>query len=158
MDLTRQPQTSPPDPVVKSKLKNPYLYSLLALLVVAIYVGYIMYSRYASRRDYDQRNLQQRAEQQREEDRRVVEQLGGSEFAIRSFYVSPAEIRRGEAAQICYDVSNAKKVTLDPPVAEVWPSHFRCMDVKPTKTTTYTLTIADANGQTATQSVEVKVR
>jgi len=42
--------------------------------------------------------------------------------------------------------------------AEVWPSHTRCFGVSPKRTTTYTLTVTDANGKTATNNVEVKVR
>ena len=48
---------------------------------------------------------------------------------------------------MCYGVANAKTVTLDPPVASVWPSATRCMQVKITKTTKFTLTAEDANGK-----------
>ena len=127
------------------------------LVCVAIYVGFVLLTRYESNRDFERRDAAQKAEQRREEDRRAVEQLGGSDLAIRSLYVSPPQIHRGEKAQLCYDVANAKTVTLDPPEGEVWPSHSRCVDLTPTKTTTYTLTIADTSGKTATQSVELQV-
>jgi len=141
----------------KSLWKNPFLYSGAVLVFVAIYIAFVLITRYESNRDFEQRSAAQKAEQQREEDRRAVEQLGGSELAIRSLYVSPRAIQRGEKAQLCYDVANAKIVTLDPPEGEVWPSHSRCLDVAPKKTTTYTLTITDASGQKATQSVELQV-
>ncbi len=141
----------------KSPWKNPFVYSGTVLAFVAIYVGFVLITRYESNRDFEQRQAAQKAEQQREEDRRAVEQLGGSELAIRSLYVSPRAIHRGEKAQLCYDVANAKTVTLDPQEGEVWPSHSRCLDLAPKKTTTYTLTITDAAGQRATQSVEVLV-
>ncbi|MGB2636248.1 MAG: hypothetical protein WAM58_20125 [Candidatus Acidiferrum sp.] len=147
-------QSPPP----KSFFKNPYIYSALILLGVAAYVGFILISRHESNRAYERRKAEQAAEQRREEDRAVIEQLGGSDLAIRALYVSPAVIHRGEFAQICYDVANAKTVTLDPPVGEVWPSHNRCLDISPQKTTTYTLTIADAAGKSASQSVELAVR
>ena len=127
------------------------------LVCVAIYVSFVLLTRYESNRDFERRDAAQKAEQRREEDRRAVEQLGGSDLAIRSFYVSPPQIHRGEKAQLCYDVANAKTVTLDPPEGEVWPSHSRCVDLTPKKTTTYTLTIADTSGKTATQSVELQV-
>lgn len=127
------------------------------LVCVAIYVGFVLLTRYESNRDFERRDAAQKAEQRREEDRRAVEQLGGSDLAIRSLYVSPPQIHRGETAQLCYDVANAKTVTLDPPEGEVWPSHSRCVDLTPKKTTTYTLTIADTSGKTATQSVELQV-
>jgi hypothetical protein len=141
----------------KSPWRNPFLYSGAVLACVAIYMGFVLITRYESNRDFERRNTAQRAEQQREDDRRAVEQLGGSELAIRSLYVAPRAIHRGEKAQLCYDVANAKTVTLDPPEGEVWPSHSRCVDLAPKKTTTYTLTVADASGQTATQSVELRV-
>jgi hypothetical protein len=141
----------------KSPWKNPYVYSGAMLVCVAIYVGFVLLTRYESNRDFERRDAAQKAEQRREEDRRAVEQLGGSDLAIRSLYVSPPQIHRGEKAQLCYDVANAKTVTLDPPEGEVWPSHSRCVDLTPKKTTTYTLTIADTSGKTATQSVELQV-
>ena len=141
----------------KSPWKNPFVYSGAILVCVAIYVGFVLLTRYESNRDFERRDAAQKAEQRREEDRRAVEQLGGSDLAIRSLYVSPPQIHRGEKAQLCYDVANAKTVTLDPPEGEVWPSHSRCVDLTPKKTTTYTLTIADTSGKTATQSVELQV-
>ncbi len=87
-----------------------------------------------------------------------MEQLGGSELAIRGLYVSPRSIHPGETAQLCYDVANAKTVTLDPPVGAVWPSHTRCLNLSPRKTTTYTLSIKDAAGNTVSQTVELLVR
>ena len=149
--------TLTPTPHSKSIFKNPYLYSSLIFLGVLAYVGFLMLSRYESNRAFNRRNAEKAAEQQREEDRAAIEQLGGSDLAIRSLYVSPKEIHRGESAQLCYDVANAKTVTLDPPAGEVWPSHNRCVDLSPRKTTTYTLTIADSSGKSASQSVELQV-
>ena len=149
--------TLTPTPHPKSIFKNPYLYSSLIFFAVLVYVGFLMLSRYESNRAFNRRNAEKAAEQQREEDRAAIEQLGGSDLAIRSLYVSPKEIHRGESAQLCYDVANAKTVTLDPPAGEVWPSHNRCVDLSPRKTTTYTLTIADSSGKSASQSVELQV-
>jgi hypothetical protein len=145
-------------PPAKSIFRNPYIYSALVLLGVAAYVGFIFISRHQSNRVYQRRNAEKAAEQRREEDRAAIEQLGGSDFAIRALYVSPAVIHRGETAEICYDVANAKTVTLDPPAGDVWPSHNRCLDISPKKTTSYTLTIVDSGGKSASQSVELAVR
>ncbi|MDP9147647.1 MAG: hypothetical protein M3N22_08295 [Acidobacteriota bacterium] len=142
----------------KSPLKNPYVYSSLLIFIVLIYVGYIMYSRRESSREFERVQTEKSTEQRREEDRKAIEQLGGSELAIQSLYVMPATIHRGEKAQLCYNVSNAKAVSLDPPEGTVWPSHSRCLDLSPKKTTTYKLTITGAAGQTVDQSVELKVR
>jgi hypothetical protein len=142
----------------KSPLKNPYLYSSLVVLVVALYVAYVLVSRYRSNREFERRNVEKATEQRRDDDRKAIEQLGGSELSIRGLYISPDSIRRGETAQLCYDVANAKSVTLDPPEGEVWPSHSRCVNLSPKKSTAYTLTITDASGQKVSQSVELKVR
>jgi hypothetical protein len=141
----------------KSFFKSPTFYTSLAILIIAVYVSYVLLARYESNRKFVQRIEEKQAASQRESDRNAVEQLGGSELAIRSMYISPGEIHRGESAQLCYDVSNAKTVTLDPPEAEVWPSHSRCVNLSPKKTTSYTLTIRGASGDPVTQSVELKV-
>lgn len=147
-----------PEAPRKSRWKNPLVYSGILLVFFAFYIAFIFLSRYESNREFEQRDAEQKAEKRREDDRRTVEQLGGSELAIRSLYMSPPVIHRGEKAQLCYDVANAKTVTLDPPEGEVWPSHFRCVALSPKKTTTYTITIADSSGKTATQSAELQVR
>jgi hypothetical protein len=142
----------------KSLLKNPYVYSSIVILAVVVYVAYVLVTRYESNRDFERRNVEKASEQRREDDRKAIEQLGGSELGIRGVSLSPASIRRGESAQLCYDVANAKTVTLDPPEAEVWPSHSRCVNLSPKKSTRYTLTIADASGQKLSQSIDLQVR
>jgi hypothetical protein len=88
----------------------------------------------------------------------AVEQLGGKEFRILSFYASPTVIRRGQTAQLCYGVVNARSVKLEPQEQPVWPSVAHCVDVSPSKSITYTLTIEDGAGKTQSQDVEIKVR
>jgi hypothetical protein len=145
-------------PSQKSAFKNPYLYSGIVFFAVLAYVAFVLISRRESNRAFERRRAEKAAEQQRAEDRTVIDQLGGSDLSIRSLYISPNTIHHSETAQLCYDVDNAKTVTLDPPVAEVWPSHTRCFDVSPKETTDYTLTIADSSGKTATQTVHLEVR
>jgi hypothetical protein len=140
-------------PAQKSIFKNPYLYSGIILLAVVVYVSILLLSRYNSDLQYERRN----AEKAAEDDRAAIEQLGGSELAIRAFYIAPSAIHRGQSAQLCYDVANAKSATLDPPAGEVWPSHNRCLNLSPNKTTAYTLTISDSSGKSASQTVELQV-
>lgn len=149
-----------PDPVSepKSLLKNPLLYSSAVLVVALLGVVFVMISRWQESRNNERRASQERAEKQHEQDRIAVEQLGGKEFAILSFYASPKVIRRGESAQVCYGVANAKTVKLEPQSQPVWPSVARCVDVSPSKSTTYTLTIEDAAGKTQSEDVEITVR
>ena len=142
----------------KSPWKSPLFYSSLLLGCAALYVLYILVARYESNLRYAQQTKERQSAQRREDDLRAIEQLGGSDLAIRGLYVSPSSIDAGQSAQLCYDVANAKTVTLDPPVAAVWPSHSRCVDISPKKATAYTLTIKDAAGNSASQTVEIRVR
>jgi hypothetical protein len=145
-------------PSQKSLFKSPYLYSAIVFVLAISYVVFLLVSRRESSRDIERRKAEKAAEQRRADDRAAVEQLGGSELAIRSLYLSPQIITLGESSQLCYDVANAKSVILDPPEGSVWPSHSRCLFLSPKKTTTYTLTIADAAGKSLSQSVELLVR
>ena len=147
-----------PQPQSKSLFKNPKLYTSAAIGIVTFFVGWIFFSRWFENRAIENREKQERTQKQLEQDRVTLEQLGGKELAIQNFYATPGAVRRGESVQICYGVANAKTVTLEPQSNPVWPSHSRCVDVKPAKTTTYTLTIADASGNTKTQTLEVQVR
>jgi hypothetical protein len=147
-----------PTPKSKSTFKNPLIYSSALLLVVAVAVAVVMYSRWADVRGRDRQIAEERAEKQREQDRSAVEQLGGKDFTILDFYASPAAIHRGESAKLCYGVSNAKTVTLEPQPHPVWPSVANCVDVSPKKTTTYTLTIADDAGHSKSQTLDLQVR
>lgn len=142
----------------KSVLKNPLLYSSAVVLIAAVAVAFVMISRWQDRRNIDRLAAEEHAEKQRAQDRLAVEQLGGKDLAILSFYASPKVIRRGESAQLCYGVANAKTVKLEPQSGPVWPSGARCVDVKPVKSTTYKLTIEDAAGKTESQDVDVTVR
>jgi len=146
-----------PEPPKKSVLKNPFLYSWTALTIVALVVCGVLFSRWLENRSFEEHAKEERSQKQREQDRATLEQMGGKELAIQNFYASPGEIRRGESVQLCYGVANAKTVKLEPQSNPVWPSYARCVDVTPTKSTTYTLTIADAAGNSKTQSLEVKV-
>jgi len=142
----------------KSFLRNPLLYSSGVLVVALLAVVFVMFSRWQDSRNLERQAAQERAQKQHEQDRMAVEQLGGKEFAILSFYASPTVIQRGESAQLCYGVSNAKTVKLEPQTQPVWPSVAHCVDVSPSKSTTYTLTIEDGGGHSQSQDVEVKVR
>ena len=142
----------------KSLLKNPLMYSSAVLAVALLTVAYVMVSRWQDAHNMERQAAQEHAEKQRQQDRLAVEQLGGKDFSILSFYASPQSVRRGESAQLCYGVANAKKVKLEPQTQPVWPSTAHCVDVSPNKSTTYTLTIEDAAGRTQSQDVEVNVR
>jgi len=134
--------------------RNPLLYSMVMLVIVALVVGWIFFSRWRENRAFDERA----AEQVREQDARTVQLMGGDTLQIQYFYGSPATISRGEMAQLCYGVANAKQVSLDPPVKEVWPSYGQCVDVSPKRDTTYTLSVQGAAGNTKTAKATISMR
>ena len=147
-----------PDPPKESVFKNPLFYSWAALAFVALVVVSILFSRWLENRGFEARAKQEKTQRQLEQDRVALEQMGGKELAIQNFYATAGTIRRGETVQLCYGVANAKSVKLEPQSNPVWPSYSRCVNVTPVKSTTYTLTIADAAGHTKSQTLEVKVR
>jgi hypothetical protein len=73
---------------------------------------------------------------------------------ITMFYSAPPHPALGEKAMLCYSVSNADQLTLDPPVDRVWPAYNRCIDIKPTRPVTYTLT-ASRGPESVSKSVTV---
>jgi hypothetical protein len=157
MSLTSPPTHSNSSSESKTVFKNPQLYSAIVLVGVAVVVGWILFSRWSGNKQIERQSAQQKQEKQRESDRTALDQMGGKTLDIQAFYANPGAVHRGETVQLCYGVANAKTVKLEPQENPVWPSYSRCVDVKPTKTTTYTLTIDDGAGNTKTQSLEVKV-
>jgi hypothetical protein len=143
--------------VTKPVWKNPFVYTGALIVVLAIYMGWIVFSRWNENRAIERHARDVAAEKQREQDKNTVEQMGGSELAIQSFYGN-STIKRGQTAQLCYGVANAKKVTLEPQSSPVWPSYSHCVDVTPNKTTTYTLTASDTTGHLVSQTFTVKVQ
>jgi hypothetical protein len=144
-------------PPTRTVLKNPLLYSSLVVGVVLLVVAWILFSRWEENRSIERRAREENSRKQLENDRAALEQLGGKNLAIQSFYASPGVIHKGESVQLCYGVANARTVKLEPQENAVWPSHARCVSVSPQKTTTYTLTVTDASGNNQTQSLEVRV-
>ena len=146
-----------PPTKTKSAFKNPLLYSSLLVGIVILVVAWIFFSRWQENVSIERRSREENSRKQSENDRVALEQFGGKELAIQSFYASPGAIHKGDSVQLCYGVANAKTVKLEPQPNAVWPSYARCVSVAPTKSTTYTLTISDASGNTKTQSLQVKV-
>ena len=82
---------------------------------------------------------------------------GNGQLKILSFYASPVEARRGSRALVCYGVSNASVVRIEPALGETWPSTSRCMEVTATKDTEYKLTAQDSAGHEESRTVSLKV-
>lgn len=128
--------------------------SAVVLLVALLYVGWVFWSRAREDRLIEQRAAAER----RAQDEQAVESMGGNRFEILAFYANPPSITRGDSADLCYSVSNAKSVTLEPQSSKVWPSYEHCVSVSPRRTTTYMLTATDAAGQTKSAAITVEVQ
>lgn len=128
----------------RTLLQMVFKFSWVVVVIVALVIAGIFYSRH----EQNQAIEEKAAQAERDRARRLAEGLGGNNFEIMNFYASPGAIHRGDSAQICYGVSNAKDVTLTPKPSEgVWPSPERCVSVAPEKTTTYTLTATNSSGE-----------
>lgn len=138
--------------------KNPLVYTSTLVVIAALYSGSVLFFRWESNRETDRDAAAKAAQEKAANAQRAFDSLGGNKFEILNFYVAPNLIRPGEQTQLCYGVSNAKEVRLDPPVAPVWPSSARCVYISPKKDTTYTLTAVDAQGNTKTATVTMLVR
>ena len=143
-----------PAPETHTGFTRYLIFSSVVLLLAGLYVGWVFFSR----RQANQALEEKAANERRAQDRQTFEMMGGNRFEILGFYADPGSIRTGKTADLCYSVSNAKSVTLEPQSEPVWPAFSRCVHVSPHKTTTYTLTAEDAAGHTKSATVTVEVR
>jgi hypothetical protein len=143
-----------PDPGPSNGIRVYVALSAVVFLVALSYVGWVFWSR-----AHDNQLIEERvAAQRRAQDAQTVESMGGDRFEILAFYANPAVISRGDSADLCYSVSNAKSVTLEPQSHAVWPSYEHCVSVSPRKTTTYTLAATDAAGHTKSAEITLEVQ
>ncbi len=130
-------------------------YTSILLIIVALYVSWVFYSRWRDRKEAEQRaDATQQAQQ-----KKVVDQVFGSgQVKLLNFSISPIRLRQGESAHLCYGVSNAISVAIEPHVEDTKPSYNHCFDISPKKNTTYTLTAKDMAGHVETGSLTVTVQ
>jgi hypothetical protein len=76
---------------------------------------------------------------------------------ILAFYPREPIVTEGQTTLLCYGVSDAKSVRIDPPVEGVSPALSRCVEVRPKGETRYTLTAEGSDGKSVSQSVTVGV-
>lgn len=130
-------------------------FTSIALVLALLYLVWTFVSRWQARREADGAVQAERAKA----DGQIVKQYGDGRLKILTFYPSPATLKRGEKGLVCYGVSNAKAVRIEPEVEPVQPSLSRCVAiVAPARETQYTLTAQDAEGHTETQTFILRVR
>lgn len=145
------------NPGPRNVLRNPLFYTSSLIVLALIYVGLVFFFRWEQNRELE-RKAEQKKAQEAQDAKASYEMLGGNRFEILNFYISPAIMKRGETAQLCYGVSNTKTVSIDPPVSNsMWPALMRCIPVEPKKDTAYTLTATDAAGNTKTAETRIRV-
>ena len=148
-------EPAPPEP--RSGFRIYLAISTGVIFIAALYVGWIFYSRWQQNRAINAKAAAAAAAKQRSEAQRVYQEMGGNRFDILKFYADPNRIESGQTADLCYSVSNAKTVKLEPQSQPVWPAFIHCVQVSPEKTTTYTLTAEDSAGHTKTAQITVQV-
>jgi hypothetical protein len=145
--------TPDPGPSRNTGIRVYIAVSAIVLLIALSYVGWVFWSR-----AHEDQVIEERiAAQRRARDEQTVESMGGNRFEILAFYANPPAINRGDSTDLCYSVSNAKSVTLEPQSSKVWPSYEHCVSVSPRRTTTYMLTATDAAGRAKSAAVTVEV-
>ena len=151
MPLTYEPESR----ASPSRGMRYYIIGSAIVLALAIcYVGWTLFSRW----QYDRAVAEKAAAAKRAQAQQTFQGMGGNRFEILDFYASPTLISRGNSASLCYSVSNAKSVALDPPSnVTLWPSYERCVSVSPSRTTTYTLTATDAAAHTKSAQATIEV-
>jgi hypothetical protein len=153
MALTDAPP--PPDRPKRSPLAAVLPYTTVAVIIAALYVVWVFYSRHEADVKAQQEQTAKEAER-RQREAQIIFGSGGLSF--RTWSADKAVVHPGEAAHICYGIVDAKSVKLDPPVADLKPSYLHCFDVSPKQTTTYKITAQDAAGHTASQQLTIQVR
>ena len=126
----------------------------LCILAALIYDGGVFYSR----RSANRRAQQAQTDREAAEARKTIEAVGAGGLKIISFYAAPGTIGRGGQTKLCYGVTGAKTVRMEPAVDAGWPALTHCVQVSPKKDTEYRLIAEDEAGHSVTQSAVVTVR
>ena len=129
-----------------------YTWIVVVVVLIMIYFGWIYYSRWS-----DKTGFMQRIEENQPSQKQSLSDSYGNSLSILNFYAIPQTIRKGETAQLCYGVSNAESVQIEPSVENVWPSYSRCVDIVPVSDTVYKLIAVDADGNEVTKDAAIKV-
>lgn len=139
----------------RTPMQRTVRYTLLLVGVAVLYVIGIFLWRWHT----DYAAAQRAKEKALQTAKADVVLNGGDTLKILALNASPGVVKKGKDSQICYAVANAKKVSFNPPIGDVWPSMAgRCLDVTPKTSTTYTMTVEDAAGHTDTAQIAIEVK
>lgn len=124
------------------------------MVMAAIWTGWTLYSRQQSAAEAERQSQQKQADI----DRKLVAAFGGDQLTILGFNAASMEVAAGGRVLMCYGVSNATAVKIEPEVEPLKPALQHCLEVFPKKTTDYTLTASDRKGNTKSKTLTIRVR
>jgi hypothetical protein len=129
-------------------------FTTVVMVMAGLWTGWTLYSRRRSAEEAERQSEQRQAEA----DQKLVAAFGGDQLTILGFVAEPGSVSPGGRALMCYGVSNAAKVGIEPGIEPIQPALSHCLEVFPRKTTKYTLTAKDARGNTKSASLTIRVR
>ena len=130
-------------------------YTSFLVVLAALYAAWTFYSRRQSAEEAER----QAREQQIEADQKTVARFGGDQLKILGFNAAASgEVPAGSRVVMCYGVSNAVQLKIEPEVEPIKPALSHCLEVFPKQTTTYTLKADDAKGNSKSASLTIRVR
>ena len=136
-------------------------YTTVLTILAALYVAWTLYSRRENAAEAERQATEAERrvkEKQAEFDQKLLKAFGGDQLTILGFKADEIEVRAGGRVLMCYGVSNATKVSIEPGVEPIKPALSNCLEIYPKKTTTYTLKAEDAQGNTKTAILTIRVR
>ncbi len=136
-------------------MKSLRIAILASTAAAVLWCGWVLLQRHLALRDWEARMNRKAHPAPSAQFNRIY---GGSGVRILNFYASAGAPAAGEPALLCYGVINASSVRMDPPVAGVYPTLSKCVEVRPEKDTRYMLTAKDAAGHSVSASLVLPVK
>ena len=124
------------------------------MVLALLYAGWTLYSRHQAVAEAER----QAKQKQLAEDQKIVARFGGDRLTILGFNAAKGEVPPGGRVVLCYGVSNAVQVKIEPGVEPIKPALSHCLEVFPKKTTTYKLSAQDPQGNTKSAALTIRVR
>jgi hypothetical protein len=124
------------------------------MALALLYAGWTLYSRDQAAAEAE-RQAQQK---QLDENQKTVARFGGDRLTILGFNAAKREVPPGGRVVLCYGVSNAMQVKIEPGVEPIKPALSHCLEVFPKKTTTYKMSAQDSEGNTKSAALTIRVR
>ncbi len=141
---------------LESRLRSILPFTSIAVIIAAVWLAWVFYSRYESSRQA----ARALAAKEQEKRKQVIDEVYGSgEIRFQNFSADNGFLKRGQSTELCYGVVNATSIKVTPPVGEdVKPMYHHCIEIAPKRTTTYTMTAYNAKGESKSVSLTIQVR